>query len=360
MKNKNNLAFDGVKKVIFSILLTAVFISGCTVGVGGNQSPVVAGVFKSVDKGETWFTRNIFLHSGGVGTINGVGVKNFIFDPLDPKTIYLPTVASGLLYSYDTADSWQRLGSLGQGRTDDIAVDPFDKCNLFATKANTLVKSTDCGRTWAETLINSKSDSRLSAVAVDSFTQGIVYAGDSVGDILKSEDEGVNWRVVHRTASPVVKFLINQSDTRIIYAATHRKGIFKSTDGGNSWAGINDGLKKYSGVFEYKHLMFDVTLPDALLYVSKYGLLKTNDGGATWVPITLITPPATTDILAAAISPVNNQEIFYASRSTFYKTSDGGANWITKRLPSRAVPTALSIDPSVPTVLYLGFYIPAE
>ena len=117
-------------------------------------------------------------------------------------------------------------------------------------------------------------------------------------------------------------------------------------------------MKKYSGALEYKHIMFDTTLPDSLLYVAKYGLLKSDDGGITWNPITLITPPATTDILAAAINPDNNQEIFYATRATYYKTVDGGKNWITKRLPAKAVPTYLIIDPTDSAILYLGMRQP--
>ena len=127
-----------------------------------------------------------------------------------------------------------------------------------------------------------------------------------------------------------------------------------------SWAEINDGLRQYSGAFEYKDLIFDLTLPDALLLIAKYGLLKTEDGGRTWQGISLITPPASTDIFAVAISPVNNQEIYYATASTFYKTVDGGKNWITKRLPSNARASYLAVDPLDPNVLYLGLANPTR
>ena len=193
---------------------------------------------------------------------------------------------------------------------------------------------------------------------VDSFNPDNIYAGNSVGDIYKSEDGGNNWRVIHRTKDQIKKLLMNQNDTRIIYAATNRKGIFKTNDAGASWADVNDDMKKYSGALEYKYIMFDTTLPDSLLYVAKYGLLKSDNGGITWNPITLITPPATTDILVAAINPDNNQEIFYSTRTTYYKTLDGGENWITKRLPSKAVPTYLIIDPTDSAILYLGMRQP--
>lgn len=359
MVNKTNKMSNGVKKLLFSIAALTVFITGCTVG-SGNQAPVVAGVFKSIDKGESWFARNTFLDSSGIGSTAKVDVLSMIFDPLDDRAIYLATANAGLLFSYNTADSWFRATTLGDGKIESVAIDPSDKCTIYATRGNTIVKSTDCSRNWVEIFIDAKVENRLTAVAVDSFNPKNIYAGNSIGYIFKSEDGGNNWRVIHRTKSIIKKLLINSNDTRIIYAATNRKGIFKTNDAGISWSNVNDDMKKYSGALEYKHIMFDTSQVDSLLYIAKYGLLKTDDGGDTWNPITLITPPASTDILAAAISPDDNQEIFYATRSTFYKTFDGGENWITRRLPSRAVPTYLILDPSDSAILYLGMRQPRK
>lgn len=353
MVNKTNKMSNGTKKLLFSIVALTVFITGCTVS-SGNQAPVVAGVFKSINKGESWFARNTFLDSSGVGSIAKVDVLNMTFDPSDDKAIYLATANAGLLFSYDTADSWFKAAALGEGKIRFVAIDPSDKCTIYATKSNTIMKSTDCSRNWVEIFIDAKVENKLTAVAVDSFNSKNIYVGNSIGDIFKSEDGGNNWRVVHRTRDVIKKLLINPNDTRIIYAATNRRGIFKTNDAGASWADVNDDMKKYSGALEYKQIIFDPSQVDSLLYVAKYGLLKTDDGGVTWNPITLITPPASTDILAVAINPDDNQEIFYTTRSTFYKTSDGGENWITKRLPSRAVPTYLILDPSDSAILYLG------
>jgi len=101
-------------------------------------------------------------------------------------------------------------------------------------------------------------------------------------------------------------------------------------------------------------LIFDLTTPDSLILVSKYGLLKTADSGLNWEPINLITPPASTDIFSIAINPKDNHEIYYATASTFYKTTDGGQNWITKRLPTAAVATYMQVDPNDPNIIYMG------
>ena len=343
-----------MKKAIIFLILTLVFISGCTIKLTGSQPPAIAGVFKSFDKGNNWIERNFFQYSGGVGNIAGVNVLSLTLDPQDNKAVYLTTDGSGLLYSYDSGDSWQQVRQIGNGKVESVAIDPKNKCVIYATFTNTILKSVDCSRSWVEVYIDTRSDNVLTALAIDSYNNLVIYAGNLAGDVLKSVDGGGNWRVIYRINDRIAKLLIDPADSRIIYLATLSKGIYKTTDAGASWVDINTGLKQYSGAFEYKNLIFDQSLPNSLLLVAKYGLIKTLDGGQTWEALKLITPPATTDIFSVAINPVNNKEIYYATASTFYKTTDGGQNWITKRLPTAAVASYLLIDPINPNIIYMG------
>ena len=346
----------GKLTLVFTAAL-ALMVSGCAIRFGNqSQAPVVLGVFKSGDRTENWVAKNLFLHSGGAGTIAGVSVMSVIFDPQDTNALYL-TSSDGLLYSYDAGESWQRANSLtGPVRT--VAIDPGNKCVIYAGLNHTVVKSVDCSRSWAEVYLDEKPEKVITALGVDFFNNLIIYAGNSAGDVLKSDDGGVTWRVSNRFKNAISRFLIDPSDSRVIYVATAQQGLFKTTDGGVTWTDLNNGLQQYSGAFEFRHLIFDPTQANSLLLVAKYGLLKSEDAGETWQPVTLIPPPASTDILAVAISPADNQEIYYATASTFYQTFDGGQNWITKRLPTRGVPSVMLIDPTNPNVVYLGVAAP--
>ncbi len=87
---------------------------------------------------------------------------------------------------------------------------------------------------------------------------------------------------------------------------------------------------------------------------SKYGLLRTRDGGKNWQAINLLTPPGSVDIFSLAINPQNGNEIYYGTSSTFYKTVNGGEKWITKRLPTTRATSFLLVDFKNPNVIYLG------
>lgn len=349
-----------MKKILFFLILTTIFLAGCTINFGSSEVPAVAGVFKSFDSGNTWIERNLFLYSGGAASISGLGVNNLMFDPQDNQAIYLASNGAGLLYSYDSANSWMKANRIKDGTINSVAIDPKNKCVIYITFANTILKSVDCNRSWSEIYIDTRASKAITSLAVSHDNNLIVYAGNVDGDILKSYDGGDNWQVIKRLGNRVTKMLIDPANSNIIYIATKANGIFKTIDGGTSWSNINEGLKPFSGSLEYRNLIFDQSQPDALLLVAKYGLIRTIDGGQTWQPIKLITPPASTDIHSVAINPQNSNEIYYATASTFYKTVDGGQTWITKRLPTRAIASYLLIDPLEPNIIYMGLYVPAK
>lgn len=342
-----------MRYIVLAVAIAA--ISGCTIKLGNSQPPVVAGVFKSFDRTENWVPKNLFQYSGGIGNIAGINVLTLAFDPQDHKAIYLASDNSGLFFSYDGGESWRKADQVGDGRIETVAIDPRQKCTIYATFANTILKTSDCSRSWMEVFIDTRRDKNVTALAIDPKDNLAIYAGNTIGDILKSTDGGATWRVVTRLNNIVTKILIDPSDSKTLYVATKNRGIFKSITAGADWFEINDGLKPYSGSFEYRNLIFIPSIQNGLLYASKYGLTQSIDGGVSWTPLTLITPPATADILAVAVSVDDANELYYATASTFYKTTDGGKNWITKRLPSLAPPTTMVVDPTDPSVVYMGF-----
>ncbi|MFA5413002.1 MAG: YCF48-related protein [Patescibacteria group bacterium] len=345
-----------MKKIYFVFFLLAGLVltgAGCISFSGGGTSGTDGGIFKSADKAENW-GQKVAVAAVQPGSLANVNVVSLVFDPADSKTMYLATAENGLFYTTDGAESWFTAGSLAGGRINAVAPDAKDKCNVYAAAGNKIFKTSDCTRSWQNIYVDTRADQAVTALAADSYTPSIIYAGLSGGDFLKSTDSGASWTVTKRFENQVMKILVNFYDTRIIYVGTQGRGVWKTTDGGANWTDLSEKLNQFDGARDYKNLILDFSKRDSLILASRYGLLRSSDGGSSWQAINLLTPPGSVDIYSLAANPQNGNEIYYGTTSTLYKTSDGGSKWVTKKLPTTRAATYLLVDPGNGSIVYLG------
>jgi len=348
-----------MKKIFFSlfIVFSLIFFGAGCVQIQMSGGGMDGGVFKSIDRGGKWEQKVLIpTVTGRPKSIGSIDVLTLVFDPQDNHALYLGSKGNGLFFSFDGAESWMPSPTLSRGNVPAIAVSPKEKCTIYAGFENKVIKSVDCARTWQIMYFETKLEKLVTALAINPANHLVVYAGTSAGDVIKSNDGGVSWMTVLRTDNYIRDILITKYNPDIIYVATNGAGIWKSENGGREWQEINEGLKKYSGSFEYGKLAFDESNPEILVLASLYGLLKTSDGGKTWNPIPLLTPPSSARLYGLAINPKNGNEIYYSTATTLYKTVNGGINWITKKLPSRRIGRVLLIDPKDSDVIYMGVW----
>jgi photosystem II stability/assembly factor-like uncharacterized protein len=326
---------------------------GCiTVGAPQNQG-ADGGVFKSSDKGQVWGQKNLILTAGGAGTLANINVADFIMDPQDGKAVYLASAGSGLFYTWDGMESWRFVDSLGTGYVNSFVVDYKNKCVLYAALQNKVQKSIDCGRSWDTMYFDTRAEIYVSALAVDPANSNILYAGLSRGDMLKSLDAGKSWSTIWRVENKIQKIMIHTKDSRTIFAATENNGLWKSVDAGAKW----EDLKTKMGDFRDSNIIYDLDMDKdgkTMYLTSMYGILASDNLGANWRKIDLLTPPGTIQIYALAINPQNASEIYYSTASTFYSSFDGGKNWVTKKLPTGRAGTALMVHPNDANMIYMG------
>ncbi len=346
-----------MKKIFFILFIGSflpLFGAGCIqiqTGMGGNDG----GIFKSIDRGGAW-TQKVLIPTitGRPQSIGAADALTLVFDPQDNRALYLGTRGSGLFYTYDGGESWVSSLTLSRGNVPAVAVDPEAKCTIYAGFENKVIKSTDCARTWQIMYFETKLDKLITAIAIDPFNSRVVYVGTSTGDIVKSVDGGTSWATQSRVGDYIRALLVAKYNSNVVFAATNGSGIRKTVDAGKNWEELREGLNEYSGSFEFGNLVFDESAPDSLILASRYGLLKTSDGGKSWTPISLLTAPGTTKIYGLAVNPKNGNEIYYSTATTLYKTVNGGMNWITKKLPTSRVGRILLIDPRDSDVVYMG------
>ncbi|TSC76938.1 MAG: hypothetical protein G01um101431_121 [Parcubacteria group bacterium Gr01-1014_31] len=335
-------------------------LSGC-VGLGSKPKvPPDAGVWRSPSQGEQWESRQRLVTRGGVLSLSNVGVEDLFSDPQDARAMYLTVVGGGLVYTYDAGETWQQVAEVGNTAVSDVAIDPRHTCTAYLGVSNRALKTVDCNRNYREIYLDPRPNA-VSAIAVDGVNSEVIYLGTSGGDLLRSVNGGGSWSRVYQFASGVQWLRFDPYVPSRAYALTSSNGLFRSVDGALSWQSLANGLKPYSKGQEIRSLQFVKDQENTLFLLNRYGLLRSNDGGDTWHPLPLITPPLSAKILAFAVNPVNSKEVFYATASTFYLSADGGVNWVTKRLPGRAaVPAVMAIHPLQPGTLYLGLSLPPK
>lgn len=160
---------------------------------------------------------------------------------------------------------------------------------------------------------------------------------------------------------------------RILYAGTHRTGVYKTIDGGISWAAVNAGMEKQS----CRELAISKQNPQTLYAAcglgsllgkankalpSKYGgVFKTENGGKAWAK----THAGFADVTRVAVDPQNEAVVYAAvthrqktEKGNFmpggiYKSVDSGRIW--ECIFPNLYPVGLRVHPRNSSLVYAAF-----
>jgi photosystem II stability/assembly factor-like uncharacterized protein len=352
-------------KLFFIIPLIIFLTSGCitvktskettTQGIG------YGGIFKTANKGTNWIMKSaIATASSKPQSISGLNVSALVMDPGDNMALYFGSEGNGLFYSYDGAETWQYAKGLGQGIITAIAIDPMDKCTIYVSMGNKILKSIDCNRTWQQAYIDNDSKTIISALAIDFYDSRIVYAGLSRGDLIKSSDGGGSWQTIVRLKGQIKKLVLDPNDSRNIYIITDKQGLFRLADNGENWKDLDKTLTDLKLGKVIKDFIIASSSDGIMFLATDKGIIKSANKGATWEQLKLIPPEKSAAIRDFTINSKDINEIYYVTNTTFYRSIDGGVNWTTIKIPTVRQGTELLIDPINPNIIYMGVWAPPQ
>ena len=213
-----------------------------------------------------------------------------------------------------------------------------------------------------------------------------LYAGAGSGNLWKSVNNGTTWKPVFESESTFSVSVVTVSDedpnlvwvgtgephmARSSYAGT---GVFKSTDGAKTW--------KHMGLTDTHHIgrvlidpedsdvVYVAALGHQYSYNTQRGVFKTTDGGETWKKVLYISEKV--GVVEVAMDPSDNKTLYAVAwerdrkawnnvvagaGSGIYKSTDAGETWtlLTKGLPTgeKVGRMGIAIAPSNPNVLYI-------
>ena len=346
-----------------AIALALLVFTGASCISKGTTQPM--GVFRSVDKGDKWEAVAAFPTPQGVKSIAGIKVYRIFEDPSDANAFYLGTRGQGLFYTYNSGDSWQEVSAMKGKFIYALAVNPRDKCDIYASDGPHIYRSEDCSRTWNLVFTEERTTQRFVSVIFDYADADVIYAAQLGGDILRSADKGRSWQVIKRFNFQLQDLMADKQNPKRLYVAAYRQGLWRSDDGGQSWVDLNQDLGRFNDSKAFYRLVLNPAQKNSLFWACKYGILRSDDAGETWTDLKLLTPPGAVNIFGLAVNPKNQKEIYYTGtilgdnnvhvKSTFYKTSDGGQSWVTKKLPTETIPVMIKVHPEKDNVLLMGF-----
>lgn len=240
-----------------------------------------------------------------------------------------------------------------------VKIDPSNSFKVYSATAQGLLLSENAGRAWKPLVIGGKHEEVLS-VAVNPANADILYAGRRDG-LWKTKDGGRSWTPLPYPASVPIAVAISNRQPDVLYMATARQGVHKSTDGGYQWVEVSKGLPEARAggrAEEIRSLLVHSLDPSFVLAApSRAGIYRTVDGGGSWhefnqgLPFPMVRPIASpklvqdpdnpTDIYLAFNQPIHSQ----LTRTRLYLLSEN-EEWhpVEAELPSNFTVLSLTAD----------------
>lgn len=274
---------------------------------------VGGGLWKTTDGGTTWKpVTDGQIHSSSVGAV-AVSESN-------PDVVYIGMgetelrgnimQGDGVYKSTDAGKTWKNVGLTGTQAIARIRVDPSNPDVVYVAALGHpygpnaergVFRSRDGGKSWQKVLY--KSD-RAGAVdlCLDPHNSRVMYAaiwdvyrtswslssGGPLSGMFKSTDGGDTWTEITRKAGlpngviGKIGIAVSGADSNRVWAMVEAEdgGLFRSEDGGGTWTRINEDRRLRQRAFYYSRIYADPK-DEQTVYILNTSLFRSTDGGKT-------------------------------------------------------------------------------
>ena len=280
---------------------------------------VAGGVWKTEDAGTTW--RNLsdgYFGSSSVGALTvSESDPNVIYAGMGESTIRLDvSPGDGVYRSTDGGHRWEHLGLTATRHIGEIRVHPKNPDLVYvaalgnafgASPERGVYRSRDGGKSWERVLFQSEAAGAID-LSLDPNNPAILYAtlweahrnfwelssGGPDSGIYRSTDGGDTWAEISRNpdlppSGILGKMGISASPAKpgrvwTLIESVEAAGLYRSEDFGDTWSLATDKQEIRYRPWYYMHVFADPQDADTV-YVTNLNMWKSTDAGASFTKI---------------------------------------------------------------------------
>ncbi|HEX5886090.1 MAG TPA: hypothetical protein VFY67_16225, partial [Pyrinomonadaceae bacterium] len=305
------------------------------------------GVWKTTDGGINWDSvsdGSVF----GTGSVGAIGISDS-----DPNVVYVGMGESpirgnvshgdGVYKSNDAGKTWKHIGLEDTRQIPRIRVHPKNPDLVYVAalghvwgpnEQRGVFRSKDGGKTWEKVLSRGNKAGAIDLI-LDPGNPNTIYAGfwevyrkpwtlesgGPGGGIFKSTDGGDTW--IELTKNPglprgmigKVGIAVSPANPERVWAIVEAEdgGVFRSDNGGQTWTKVNEERRLRQRAWYYTRIYADPKNVDSV-YVLNVGFFRSNDGGRTYNTI--------------SVPHGDNHDLWIApdDPNRMIQSNDGGAN----------------------------------
>ncbi len=278
---------------------------------------VGGGLWKTTDGGDTWAP--VTDGQLDVASVGAVAVSE-----TNPDIVLIGTgeacirgnimPGDGIYRSTDGGKTWTHVGFSGVDAIAKIRVHPTNPQIVFAavfgkysvpSADRGVFKSTDGGQTWRKVLYRDDKTGAID-ISIDANNPNVMYAalweayrkeyqmssGGPGSGLFKSTDGGETWPEITRNpglpAGMIGKIgvAVSRANSNRVYALVENDqgGLFRSDDAGATWTKVNEQRSIRQRAFYYTHVFADPKNAD-VVYLENTSLFRSADGGKTMTTV---------------------------------------------------------------------------
>jgi len=326
---------------------------------------VGGGLWKTEDGGTTW--RPVTDGQIGSSSVGAVAVA-----PSNPDIVYLGMgegqlranvmQGDGVYKSVNAGKTWTHLGLAATRTITALRVHPRNPDIVYAAALGDpfaenadrgVFRSRDGGKSWTKVLFRSAKTGAIDLV-IDPNDPDTLYAslwqvyrrpwklwsGGPESGLFKSTDGGDSWTEITRNPGlpkgvlGKMTIAVAPADSKRLYANIEAEdgGLYRSDDAGQSWAPINGDRKLWQRSFYFMRLRPDPVDRDTL-YVLSFKLEKSVDGGKSFVEVRT----RHSDVHDLWIDPDDPRRMVVADDGGASVSVNGGTSWTEQDLPTAQI-----------------------